>query len=193
MAPSSSSLEPQAPSPPPLRPAQFGLTSLLLAMAAISALLAVMNSVGGVWSLIILLSLALVGAHVAGNALGTTLRDQASPEAPRHIDAPAMGAAAAARQLAASGQLLTHRRPGAVTRAAAAASALLGGGLGVLAALHLELPLPGLVLISASLAVVGAWFGFLGSCFLVVARQAMHEALAVPTSDAAVRTSSRRV
>ena len=193
MAPSFASLEPQAPSPPPLRPPQFGLTTLLLVMAAISALLAVMNSVGGVWSMIILLSLALVGAHVVGNALGTTLRDQASSEPPRRIDAPALGAAAAARQLASSGQLLTHRRLGAVTRAVAVMGALLGGGLGVLAALHLQLPAPGLVLISASLAVVGAWFGFLGSCFFVVARQAMHEALAVPTSDAAARNSAPRV
>ena len=58
-----------------LQPPQFKLRTLLLAMAAICGLLTVMVAIGMAWALGLLMLVLLVGAHVAGNAIGTQLRD----------------------------------------------------------------------------------------------------------------------
>lgn len=64
-----------------VRPPQFGLRALLLAMTAISVVLAVFVAIGPMWSALLAMSLTLIGLHVAGNAIGTRL----SEAAPRRV------------------------------------------------------------------------------------------------------------
>src|SRR5690242_5391835 len=65
---------------------QFGLRTMLLAMAGVCALLALGARFGGYAALTLLLFIALAIAHVVGNAIGTSQRDRASrstdPEKP---------------------------------------------------------------------------------------------------------------
>ena len=61
-----------------LSPPQFGLRSLMLFVAAICVSLALMKVVGPYGSFVLILFLLSVLAHVAGNAIGTKLRDQGS-------------------------------------------------------------------------------------------------------------------
>lgn len=50
---------------------RFGLRTLLIGMAVLSALFAVMERLGPVWSLLLIWSLVLIAGHVVGNAWGS--------------------------------------------------------------------------------------------------------------------------
>jgi len=58
-----------------LKPPQFNLRTMLLAVAIVSVLIALMTSVGPLAAFGILLLVLSIIAHVAGNALGTRLRE----------------------------------------------------------------------------------------------------------------------
>ena len=81
-----------------LKPPQFRLSTLLWGMAALSALFAAMTWVGPLAAFgLVLLALSIV-AHVAGNALGTRLRENGSrplgftsPASTRAIASPPNG------------------------------------------------------------------------------------------------------
>jgi fatty acid desaturase len=61
-----------------LKPPQFRLRTMLLAVALLSVLLALMTSVGPLAAFgLLLLTLSII-AHVAGNAIGTRLRENGS-------------------------------------------------------------------------------------------------------------------
>lgn len=60
---------------PGLRPPQFGLRTMLAFVAIVCALLAVSRLVEGYTMLVIVFFLLSIAAHVAGNAIGTRLRD----------------------------------------------------------------------------------------------------------------------
>lgn len=72
-----------------LRPPQFSLRALLLGVAAVAALLGLMVAIGPAGSALCLLLLALAIAHVAGNALGTLLRDGDGRSQPAQAPPPA--------------------------------------------------------------------------------------------------------
>lgn len=57
---------------------KFRLSTLLLVVAVCSGLFATMMTLGAIWSAILLFLIVIVGAHVAGNAIGTQLRAQGS-------------------------------------------------------------------------------------------------------------------
>ena len=61
-----------------LKPPQFRLRTMLIAVAVICVLLAVMVAVGMIWAMALLMFVLLIAAHVVGNSLGTQLRDHGS-------------------------------------------------------------------------------------------------------------------
>ncbi len=70
--------EPAGDIPATQRVPQFRLRTLFLLIAVLAVLFAVMGTIGPIASAALLLFLCMVGLHVAGNALGTTLRDDSS-------------------------------------------------------------------------------------------------------------------
>lgn len=74
--------------PSPLDPPRFTIRALLLATALVGALLAMYQAIGGYAAvLIVILALAVV-AHVAGNAIGTKLRDRSTQSRPAATEPP---------------------------------------------------------------------------------------------------------
>src|SRR5436190_835906 len=61
-----------------LGPPRFTLRTLMLAMVAVSCLMAIGTAVGTALSLMLLFFVGLITAHVLGNSVGTKLRDRAS-------------------------------------------------------------------------------------------------------------------
>lgn len=160
-----------------LKPPQFTLRTLLLAMTALAGLLAVMTAVGSFWSMAILLVLALGAAHVVGNALGTKLRAGAPRRhgpgeriAPRRTPPP--------RQPPSPKRLTEPARLHWINLATAVAGAAAGGYFGgsALAASYPDATTAAVVLGVVSSAVLGGFAGFATSSFLFVMRQALSEA-----------------
>jgi hypothetical protein len=111
---------------------QFHLRTLLLVVALFSAVFAAANAIGAVWMAALGLVAALILAHVAGNAIGTRLRDEATQRT--HEEQP-LGEAAARIRAAplpvAETTRLHERRPLGLsllvmTGAGAVSGALLG-------------------------------------------------------------------
>src|SRR4051812_41038018 len=70
---------------PEIRFPRYGLRTLMAVVAAAAVLFAVMGTIGPLASAVLLMALAVVGLHVVGNAVGTSLRDSAPRRA---IDPP---------------------------------------------------------------------------------------------------------
>lgn len=169
--------------PPPedsdgtLKPPQFTLRTLLIAMTALACLLAVMTAIGSWWSMAVLLVLALVSAHVAGNALGTKLRNHSARR--RVVPSSEPARRAVPRRDIASPQRLTQRtRLHWMTLVMSGGGALAGGYFGgsALAANYPEATTAAVMLGVVSSGVLGALAGFTASSFLEVVRQALSEA-----------------
>ena len=170
--------------PPPLadpdatlKPPQFTLRTLLLIVTALGCLLAVMTAIGSLWSLAILLLLALVLAHVLGNAVGTKLRDRsvgrehADPAMTSHRPLPR-------RELLSPKRLTERARPHWITLVFTAGGALAGGYFGgsALAASYPDATAAAVVVGFVSSGVLGGFAAFTASSFLWVARAALSEA-----------------
>ena len=160
-----------------LKPPQFTLRALLVAMTALACLFAVMTAVGSVWSLAILLLLALVSAHVVGNAVGTKLRDRSVRRPIVHPSA-APRRAAPPREFASPKRLTEPARLHWITLVTSGGGALAGGYFGgsALANSYPDATIAAVVLGVASSAVLGGFVGFAASSFLAVMRQALSEA-----------------
>ncbi|MCE9548679.1 MAG: hypothetical protein K8T25_24645, partial [Planctomycetia bacterium] len=155
----------------PKRPPQFRLRTLFWAVTFCSIACAVFVAVGPIWGSMLVLFLALALAHVAGNAIGTRMRDEASranqrsPALPDHT----RGAVPAAESPAP----LSQRRPLGVTRIIFTLGGAIGGAmLGRLALVSgqwIPLRAGDWAVGIASCAVLGALAGFLASSFVQVA------------------------
>lgn len=162
-------------------PLQFGLKTLLVAMAVVAALCAVAQVVSGYAFLVLLFFLALIAAHVLGNSLGTRLRAQTDRLAASGLldaDRPPLTSALPARL--ASGRLAQHRRlPRALAGLVLSGAAFggLAGGLVIAAVCCDQITPPGIVLAVVSSAALGGLAGFLAGSFYTVARGALDEAL----------------
>ncbi|MEE2706439.1 MAG: hypothetical protein VX988_05270 [Planctomycetota bacterium] len=85
--------------PPPERPPvlQFRLRTMLLVVACLSAAMASIHWLGLLWSSALIFVAVLAAAHVAGNSIGTQLRDRGSlygrspPEPPPALPPPVPG------------------------------------------------------------------------------------------------------
>jgi hypothetical protein len=118
--------------------------------------------------------LASIAMHVAGNAIGTSLRDTADRRLER-----VPGQAPTAVPRAAPSHLERHTSLGRLVPVSAGIGAVCGGVAGsttlvVLAAASL----PGAVLGGLSSAVIGGLLGFLAASFVEIIRTSLREALA---------------
>lgn len=167
-------------------PFQFRLRTLLLAVALFSALFAVMDIVGALWSVVLVWFLLLVGAHVAANAWGTKVgrRGQADRLQEDTDQRPSDPSNAAVRRCLrvppmTSSRLRQSTRLGRTMYVISGVGALIGAAVGtaLLAVICLRhVGLAGLLVGGISSAVLGGFFGFLTSSFISVAGPALLEA-----------------
>jgi hypothetical protein len=155
---------------------QFSMQSLLAGVTVLGLLFAIIRQAGPWGVLLALLVLALVSAHVVGNALGTKLRDEVSrelnPDYRRrqlHLR-PASGEHASRR-------LHEHTPLGRMIVFISVGGAVVGGILGGLAlAVWTRATVPGWIVGTISSAVLGAFFGFLMGSFLDMSIRAWWQA-----------------
>jgi hypothetical protein len=162
----------------PLKVPQFCLRTLLAVIGILAVLFSVMGTIGPMASAGLLLILTVVGLHVVGNALGTSLREGA-PQ--RTADRPAMDRPEQRPTPVHDGlpvSRLRERTPvGWIIRATTLIGAGVGGWLGVIVlAEWTEGSDTGLVVGTVSLAVLGGFFGFLLGSFLKMSLLAWWQA-----------------
>lgn len=161
-------------------PWQFRLRTMLALVAGLSGLFAVMHVIGAVWSAMLVWFLILALAHVTANFWGTRIApcESRSPVS----DLPPDSAGPANQTVTATGavRLSESRRPGWPMLIITAVGALAGGTLGCTALVLICLDragYAGVILGTASAAVVGGFLGYLTSSFAVIALRAWKEAL----------------
>ena len=157
-------------------PSQFSIQSLLAVIAVLGLLFAIVRQ-GGLWGLLFaLLVLALVAAHMMGNALGTKLRDQVSRQLNPDFRTRRIRPHPAGGEK--TGRKLHERTPlGRFILLISTGGALIGGILGGLAlAVWARATLPGWIVGTISSAVLGAFFGFLMGSFLDMSIRAWWQA-----------------
>jgi hypothetical protein len=141
--------------------------------------------------------LASVAMHVAGNAIGTRLREATDHDIAlrRNPALPASARFPASAPLPASGPTHLERRTslGRLVPISAGIGAICGGAAGTLSLLWLTASSPaGALLGGGSSAVVGGLLGFLGASFVEIVRASLRESLAAeraatpPPGDATV-------
>jgi hypothetical protein len=179
--------------PVSLGPPRFTLRTLLLAVTLAGCLFGVMQALGTLWSMGMLMILCLVFAHVAGNSLGTSLRDHATRQAAaERSDTLADHRPPTKLDVTIPHQLTQRARLNRVTLVMAGGGAIAGGALGatVSAFVYPEAGVAAVGLGLVSAAVLGALVGFAASSFVSVARAALGEALG--NGDPAVSRFSNR-
>jgi hypothetical protein len=151
----------------------------MLVVTGCCILFALMREVGPLASTALCLFLLLVVLHVAGNALGTALRDASSQEhALVHERAPFAETRAAPRTPSAPGRLRERTSLGRAVVILTALGAVLGGSLSSLAyAYWTDVHAGGLIVGSISAAIVGGFLGFSTSSFLRMIFRAWRQAL----------------
>lgn len=187
--PTSSPLPTAEPQLPVLR---FGLKQFFWWITAASILLAVLVAVPYGLSLIALvLAISVVTLHVLSTALGTRLRDHANErrawEAGRGSTLqPASSPAAIPLPSIRRSPLHGHDQPLRRMRVCLTAGAILGGLFGI-AALSLLLgnrtTIAGILVGSASTAIVGAWIAFIAASAWSIFRQGWRDAVRETTEE----------
>jgi hypothetical protein len=182
-------------SEPSRRPFQFGLGTMLIAVAACGVLIAIMQQVGPVWSLAIGWFLMLAAAHVTANAYGTRARRAARqsssgnastenpPPSAEAEDRPVASATDKQLTFAPATRLRQSARLGRPMLALTGVGAIVGssGGVTLLALVNWErIGVSGIIVGGISCAVLGALLGFLTSTFLGVSLRALREAAGEP-------------
>ena len=162
---------------PGLKPPQFHLGTLMWAIAGLCAVLALMNAVGPFASLVLALFLVAVIAHVAGNAIGTRMRENGDANQwPSRRRRPSAADFAPATTL-------RHRTPLRWTiLVTATLGVIVGGTAGGLVLAHFNIHRATVANISfgaLSFAVLGGLWGALIGSFVrvtIVALRQIHEA-----------------
>jgi hypothetical protein len=169
--------------PSPSRPWQFGLRTLLLAMAVCGAMFAFMSVAGPLWSVVLVWFALLIVAHVAANAWGAKipssrearLTDDGSPpiQITRAAVQQSCGRATRLReQVSVRRTMIIAGGIGGLLGGIGGASALIAVGIGIA---HLA----GLAVGTISSCVIGGLLGFLTSTFVQITTSAVREAAAV--------------
>lgn len=148
----------------------------MLGVTGCCVLLGVMKEIGPLPSVGLCFFLVLVGLHVAGNAIGTTARDDTNRELAAERPQPA---APAPKHVANSPSRLRERTPlGFMVLVLTSLGAALGGSLSSLAyAYWTDVNIAGLIVGSISAAILGGFFGFLASSFSKIIFRAWRQAL----------------
>jgi hypothetical protein len=154
---------------------QFGLRTLMIVVGLAAVLFSVMGWLGPVPSAGLLLALTVVGLHVVGNAVGTSLRDHApSRSAVEPPNAQPASETNVAREHLPLPRLHQRTPLGWIVRAAT----LLGCGVGAWLGYDvLGQWLDGLFVGMASSAILGGFFGFLLGSFFKMALMAWWQAV----------------
>jgi hypothetical protein len=159
---------------------QFTLRTMFAAITLVGILLALESLLGQIVSAVLVSGLALIGLHVAGNALGTTLRDRTAVEKPFHDDTRFSDASQCViRSLAAAppSRLSQRTRLSWLSPVVICAGAIVGAWLAAdILVETTSAHIPGIVLGSISGAVLGGVFGFLGGAFLEMTLAAWWQA-----------------
>jgi hypothetical protein len=157
---------------------QFRLRTLMIAVTGCCVLFALMREVGPLASTGLCFFLLLVLLHVAGNALGTSLRDRAVQEPNEQQTGLSIAAPVAAQVANTPSRLREHTSLGRMIVILTAVGAALGGSLSSLAyAYWTDVHVGGLIVGSLSAAIVGGFFGFMTSSFCKMIFRAWRQAL----------------
>lgn len=163
---------------PPRKRLRFKLRTLLLAVAVLSAMLAIAVRVGPVWSLAIGWTLLLVAAHVVGNAFGTKAVEN-SPSRDELGDSSEGSTSSGPVEFAPATRLHRSTRLGWLTFLLTAVGAIIGGVIGtvgLIAAYAEQGAYVGIALGIVCAAALGGFFGFLGATSLGMTLRAWNEA-----------------
>jgi hypothetical protein len=164
---------------PGLKPPQIGLASFLWLFAVLAVAMFAMRTAGPVPAAAVILLAAAIGAHVAGNALGTRLRDQGRV-AQRDKTAAGEVVVASAHHFAPTTPLSHHRSQlGWVLLALSLAGAFVGAVIGgiLLSRINAErITGASLTLAVGSCGVLGGLGGFAFFSFARVFLQAVRQA-----------------
>lgn len=114
--------------PEGIRP-QFRLTTLLLILTLVCLVLAAFRYIGPIGTFALILAILVVIAHVAGNAIGTSLRDAVRPHLQPRVTADQSGASE--RLAAPATRLAESRALGKPIYWITAASSLIWGAGGI--------------------------------------------------------------
>jgi len=159
---------------------QFTLRTMFAAITLIGVLLALESLLGPIASAVLVSGLALIGLHVAGNALGTTLRDRTTVEKPFQDDTQFLDVTRSAIQSLATApppRLSQRTRLSWLSPIVIGAGAIVGAWLAAdILVETTSAHIPGIVLGSISGAVLGGVFGFLGGAFLEMTLAAWWQA-----------------
>jgi hypothetical protein len=165
---------------PALRPPQFGLSTLLAAVAAICAVLAAIKFVGPLGAFALVLFVLSVLAHISGNALGTRLRacgDQPVDEQDRPLAQPGLHSRNVPRQPGPR-RLSERTRIGILLSAIVVVTFAAGAGGGAWWTLHFQTnpSSQDVALATTAFGVLGAIWGLIAGGFVVVGAGALREA-----------------
>jgi hypothetical protein len=178
---------------------RFGLRQLLFFVAVVSLLLALVVSSHGVTAMALLVLVMVVTVHLFGTALGTQLRSHANRTLThygRGTAADVLAQKAAIRSLPVTIPRTLSRSPwydrGSTplpwVPKLVVATAILGGAVGavlIAATIGYRTSLTGILVGSASVAVVSGWAAFLGGSFYGIFRHGFREAVAQHNKDSA--------
>jgi hypothetical protein len=177
-----------------MRPVTYSWLAVVLGVAC-----AAIGWLGLAGWIAVVVCAASVGGHVAGNAIGTRLREAADRDLARtggrgRAAARNSGRGRAAAEATADEPLPPRRPPaqlqkrtslGRLLPVSAAIGGVCGGVIGAGALLHLtSSSLAGALLGGVSSAVVGGLAGFLGASFVEIVRTSLREAIAAERAAA---------
>lgn len=155
-----------------MRPVTYSWLAVVLALSC-----AAIHWLGLAGWMAVVVLLASIGMHVAGNALGTRLREATDRDLARLRRRPSAEFAVAAP--ARPGHLERRSGLGRLVPVSAAVGGICGGisGAACLSLLTSSSP-AGALLGGVSSAVIGGFVGFLGASFVEIVRTSLREAIA---------------
>lgn len=185
---------------PQLPVLRFGLRQFFWWLTGASVLLAIFVIIPtGLALIAVVLTVGVVALHILSTALGTRLRDHANerrvwesgqlPQQELAANAPRQAVAPPLRRSPLHG----HAQPLIRMRIWLTLGALAGGLFGIAALFALlgsRATIPGVLVGSASTAVVGAWIAFIASSAWSIFREGWHDALRDP-NEPAVRSAKQ--
>jgi len=137
--------------------------------------------------------LASVAMHVAGNALGTTMREAADRELRRRPTADDGWSVGMPLPVAPPTRLERRESLGSLVPISAGIGAAVGGAVGTAAlAMLTNSSLPGAILGGFSSAVIGGFVGFLAASFVEIFRSTLRDAIAAEEDSRVVVPPRRR-
>jgi hypothetical protein len=179
----------------PLKLPQFGLRTMFLVVAILGLLFALMALIGPLASVALVLLLALVGLHVAGNIVGTTLRNNAPVAQGRLIDLPPVVLEPVLLERDLPPPRLSERTGlGRFNRLCAGLGAVAGSAIGSsILEYSGDVSVRGMVVGFISSGVLGAIFGLLFGCFLGMSLSAWWQASSESRLAAAAPARANRL